>query len=360
MTYPNPSISRPRPSTPSAPLTASNASAPTDMTAIEQHPLLRPLSPSMTNNFLSPQALPLFLSSPAAYKLSPFNESVQASTPLLPMVDLGFNFPIIRSSQVNHFPNSPQQILPINIMEHEQALPEKIATMLSSPKELDRALSAQQQAFDLDTRPFQRLEIPLLGMDTTMYQSPTDSSASLALTSITASTPFSYVESCNLAVEQPANFPFSFELSQPYFPRLTPDASPITATPPLSFLNTQPHLTNPRLIARNVVPLSSIPKITANRSSPGTSPLPFSRVTSPKLAGSRDRNSSADDDIFDEDLPDPNDPDAKRFRLPKKQMDWLKRRYEETPHPTQEELMAFSSKIGMNKRKLRIWFQNRR
>ncbi|KAJ3005916.1 UNVERIFIED_CONTAM: hypothetical protein HDU68_004353 [Siphonaria sp. JEL0065] len=69
---------------------------------------------------------------------------------------------------------------------------------------------------------------------------------------------------------------------------------------------------------------------------------------------------SEDDPKFDEELPDPNDPENQRFRLPHQQMNWLKSKYEQNPHPSPHDVAEMAKKLGMNKRKLRIWFQNRR
>ncbi|KAJ3066145.1 hypothetical protein HDU98_010534 [Podochytrium sp. JEL0797] len=74
-----------------------------------------------------------------------------------------------------------------------------------------------------------------------------------------------------------------------------------------------------------------------------------------------DLGADSDSVEFDESIPNPKtDPNVQRIRMPKKQMEWLKQRYAENPHPTPERMKEMADRVGMEKRKLRIWFQNRR
>ncbi|ORY52303.1 hypothetical protein BCR33DRAFT_823902 [Rhizoclosmatium globosum] len=116
----------------------------------------------------------------------------------------------------------------------------------------------------------------------------------------------------------------------------------------------------PRLISRqsvilpryNPIGIESAPQ--SRHCSPLPTPrpksAPQSRVSSPVARDSL--NSSFDVEHLSAMQ---TDPDAKRFRLPKQQMDWLKSRYEENPFPTPDEVLVMANKLGMNKRKLRIW-----
>ncbi|KAI8827985.1 hypothetical protein BJ741DRAFT_441530, partial [Chytriomyces cf. hyalinus JEL632] len=51
---------------------------------------------------------------------------------------------------------------------------------------------------------------------------------------------------------------------------------------------------------------------------------------------------------------------GKRFRPTKAQVDWLKRKFEETPNPKSDEMRRLSDESGIEILKLRVWFQNKR
>ncbi|TPX46965.1 hypothetical protein CcCBS67573_g10285 [Chytriomyces confervae] len=51
---------------------------------------------------------------------------------------------------------------------------------------------------------------------------------------------------------------------------------------------------------------------------------------------------------------------GKRHRIPRDQMSWLRERYAENPHPTPAQMHVMARQLGMDRRKLRVWFQNRR
>ncbi|KAI8827988.1 hypothetical protein BJ741DRAFT_627774 [Chytriomyces cf. hyalinus JEL632] len=60
-----------------------------------------------------------------------------------------------------------------------------------------------------------------------------------------------------------------------------------------------------------------------------------------------------EDDDFDKEK-------GKRHRIPRDQMSWLRERYAENPHPTPAQMHVMARQLGMDRRKLRVWFQNRR
>ncbi|KAJ3231514.1 hypothetical protein HDU77_001087, partial [Chytriomyces hyalinus] len=51
---------------------------------------------------------------------------------------------------------------------------------------------------------------------------------------------------------------------------------------------------------------------------------------------------------------------GKRFRPTKAQVEWLKRKFEETPNPKSDEMRRLSDESGIEILKLRVWFQNKR
>ncbi|ORY52300.1 hypothetical protein BCR33DRAFT_711640 [Rhizoclosmatium globosum] len=51
---------------------------------------------------------------------------------------------------------------------------------------------------------------------------------------------------------------------------------------------------------------------------------------------------------------------AKRFIMSREHLKWLKKVFEETPFPTAEQMQHISEVVGMDRRQVRVWFQNRR
>ncbi|KAJ3240116.1 hypothetical protein HDU81_004536 [Chytriomyces hyalinus] len=51
---------------------------------------------------------------------------------------------------------------------------------------------------------------------------------------------------------------------------------------------------------------------------------------------------------------------SKRFRPTKAQVEWLKRKFEESPNPKSDEMRRLSDESGIEILKLRVWFQNKR
>ncbi|KAJ3206505.1 hypothetical protein HDU83_001831 [Entophlyctis luteolus] len=50
----------------------------------------------------------------------------------------------------------------------------------------------------------------------------------------------------------------------------------------------------------------------------------------------------------------------KRFIMSREHLKWLKSVFEETPFPSAERMQQISEVVGMDKRQVRVWFQNRR
>ncbi|KAJ3351882.1 hypothetical protein HDU83_008515 [Entophlyctis luteolus] len=50
----------------------------------------------------------------------------------------------------------------------------------------------------------------------------------------------------------------------------------------------------------------------------------------------------------------------KRFIMSREHLKWLKSVFDETPFPSAERMQQISEVVGMDKRQVRVWFQNRR
>ncbi|KAI8827984.1 hypothetical protein BJ741DRAFT_441522 [Chytriomyces cf. hyalinus JEL632] len=50
----------------------------------------------------------------------------------------------------------------------------------------------------------------------------------------------------------------------------------------------------------------------------------------------------------------------RRYRIPKDEMEGLKEFFERNSRPSSEQIYTLSAKLGMEERKVRIWFQNMR
>ncbi|KAJ3062342.1 hypothetical protein HDU98_001779 [Podochytrium sp. JEL0797] len=51
---------------------------------------------------------------------------------------------------------------------------------------------------------------------------------------------------------------------------------------------------------------------------------------------------------------------SKRFIMSREHLKWLKKMFEETPFPTSDQMQHISEVVGMDRRQVRVWFQNRR
>ncbi|KAJ3240115.1 hypothetical protein HDU81_004535 [Chytriomyces hyalinus] len=72
-------------------------------------------------------------------------------------------------------------------------------------------------------------------------------------------------------------------------------------------------------------------------------------------------------DSHDEDIDDgdshkssANRKGEKRFIMSREHLRWLKQIFEETPFPSGEQMQYIADTVGMDKRQVRVWFQNRR
>ncbi|KAI8610462.1 hypothetical protein BC830DRAFT_1054743, partial [Chytriomyces sp. MP71] len=51
---------------------------------------------------------------------------------------------------------------------------------------------------------------------------------------------------------------------------------------------------------------------------------------------------------------------SKRFIMSRDHLKWMKKIFEDTPFPSSEQMGFIGETVGMDKRQVRVWFQNRR
>ncbi|KAI8827887.1 hypothetical protein BJ741DRAFT_628549 [Chytriomyces cf. hyalinus JEL632] len=85
-----------------------------------------------------------------------------------------------------------------------------------------------------------------------------------------------------------------------------------------------------------------------------------------KMARRRTDSHDDDEDVEEEDADShrssstANRKGEKRFIMSREHLRWLKQIFEETPFPSSDQMQYIADTVGMDKRQVRVWFQNRR